>query len=50
MRAAHQLLEPPRILEDPVAELLTPAVAQQRFFSGSSLPTPRRMTIVAAVR
>jgi methyltransferase (TIGR00027 family) len=31
-------------------EFLTPAVAQERYFRGSSLPTPQRTTIVAAVR
>ena len=31
-------------------ELLTPAVAQERYFRGSSLPSPQRTTIVAAVR
>ena len=32
-------------------ELLTPAAAQERYFRhGSSLPTPQRTTIVAAVR
>lgn len=30
-------------------ELLTPDAAEQRYFHGSSLPTPRRTTIVAAV-
>jgi methyltransferase (TIGR00027 family) len=31
-------------------ELLTPDEAEQRYFSGSSLPAPERATIVAAVR
>jgi methyltransferase (TIGR00027 family) len=31
-------------------ELLTPAAAQERYFHGSSLPTPQRTTIVAAIR
>jgi hypothetical protein len=31
-------------------ELLTPAAAQERCFHGSSLPTPQRTTIAAAIR
>jgi methyltransferase (TIGR00027 family) len=31
-------------------DLLTPAAAGERYFRGSSLPTPQRTTIVAAVR
>jgi methyltransferase (TIGR00027 family) len=31
-------------------ELLAPSIAQQRYFRDSSLPSPRRTTIVAAVR
>jgi hypothetical protein len=31
-------------------EPLTPSAAEERYFRGSSLPTPQRTTIVAAVR